>query len=100
MPISGSGAWTGTQRVSTYTVGARRTPLASDKKGQQFYQSASTLEMDLLCSHHLVSCTSSGTDSREINPFDRMVSTCVEVGWWKVVPETCIPVILKFKAQR
>ena len=37
-------------------------------RGQQLHQSASTLEMDVLCSHHLVICPSSSTDRRKPNP--------------------------------
>jgi hypothetical protein len=38
------------------------------ERGQQFYQPASALEMDILCSHHLVSCPSSSADYRKPNP--------------------------------
>lgn len=39
----------------------------SERRGQQFHQSAFALEMDVLRSHHLVINPSGSTDYRELN---------------------------------
>jgi hypothetical protein len=39
----------------------------SEERGQQFHQSASALEMDVLYSRHLVICPSGSTVYRELN---------------------------------
>jgi hypothetical protein len=53
------------------------------ERGQQFYQPASALEMDVLRSHHLVSSPGSGTDYRK--PDSQLDNrSCVEFGCYRL----------------